>query len=112
MSKIIGTYSLDNEIWNVESDIGESHCDLEFKFINNGVEVSVLENLTVGYELYQDGVDFKIQGHQYNSSNVPDSIALTLGGNIGYNLTLCVVSNGTTESTEYTFTTPDWNEAQ
>jgi hypothetical protein len=110
MSKIIGTYSLDNEIWNVESDIGESHCDLEFKFINNGVEVSVLENLTVGYELYQDEVDFKIQGHQYDPPNVPNSIALTLGGNIGYKLTLWIISNGTTESTEYTFTTPDWNE--
>ena len=110
MSKIIGTYSLDTEIWNVESDIGESHCDLEFKFINGGVEISAPENLTVGYELYQDGVDFKIQGHQYIPSNVPNSIALTLGGNIGYRLTLWVITNGTTQSMEYTFTTPDWNE--
>jgi hypothetical protein len=109
MSKIIATYSLDTEIWNVESNIGESHCDLEFKFINNGVEVVELENLTVGYELYQDGVDFKIQGHQYDPSSVPNSIALTLGNNIGYKLTLWVISNGTTESVDYTFTTPDWN---
>ena len=110
MSKIIGTYSLDTKIWNVESDIGESHCDLEFKFVNNGVEISALENPIVGYELYQDGVDFKIQGHQYDSSSMPNSIALTLGNNIGYKLTLWVISNGTTESTEYVFTTPDWNE--
>jgi hypothetical protein len=109
MSKIIATYNLDTEIWNVEADAVESHCDLEFKFINNGVEVAELENLTVGYELYQDGVDFKIQGHQYSPSNVSNSVALTLGGNIGYTLTLWVISNGITESVEHAFTTPDWN---
>jgi hypothetical protein len=109
MSKIIATYNLDTKTWNVESNIEESHCDLEFKFIENNAELVEFENLTVGYELYQDGIDFKIQSYLYSPLHydMSRSIALTLGQGVGYKLVLWVISGGTTE---YTFSTPTGNE--
>ena len=110
MSKIIATHNLDSKTWIVESTLSESHCDLEFRFIKNGTELLEIQDLTVGYELYQDGIDFKIQGgqHPYISLHyaVSRAIALTLGHNVGYKLNLWVIDNNITDTTEYTFVTP------
>jgi len=108
MSKIIATYNLNTNSWVVEDDASTSHCDLEFKFINNSGVVD-FQNLTVGYELYQSNINVKVQAGEYINIEDDQSVALTLGNNIDYRLDVMSNNNGIQKTISHTFTT-SWEE--
>ena len=115
MSKILATYNLDTQTWNVRSSDLQSHCDLEFRFVRNTQEKIVqFQNLQFGFELFHEGSDFRFQTGQYpensalisSDQEVVQTTALTLGYEVDYSINIWAVNDGIKSDTTYRFSTP------